>query len=177
MITLDEAKDQVNIPDTDPSHDVELQAYIDAVTAVVERQTGDVVTPQAVAERHSVCRVSSLVLNRRPVISLTTVARVDGSQTWTVGDLDVDTPISLVRVVNGPPLDGLLTVTYQAGYTSIPPNWTLAARFIVQHLWKSQRGSSGPRMGGVDMDAIEIGMSTVPRDVWMLLGSQPPVVA
>lgn len=187
MITLDAAKEQVNIPASDATHDTELQAYVDAVTAVVERQTGEVVTPQSFTERHDVAyrRADrydvyrphvSLVLQRHPVISLTSVARVDGTQTWNVADLDVD-PSGLVRVQAGAQLYGLILVTYQAGYSSVPPAWALAARFIVQHLWKTQRGSSGPRMGGADADTIEAGMATVPRDVWMLLGDQPPVVA
>lgn len=177
MIELDEAKAQVNIAVSDPRHDVELQAYVDAVTEVVERQTGEVVTPRSFTERHDVCRRHSLALARHPVLSLTSLARVDGTLAWAVADLDVDGPTGLVRVRAGTLLDGLLTVTYQAGHTSVPPNWTLAARFIVQHLWKTQRGESGPRMGGSEADTIDVGMATVPRDVWMLLGDQPPVVA
>lgn len=177
MITVDEAKLQVNIRAEDPTYDEEIQSYIDATTAVVERQVGEVVTPRSITERHDVSLRGSLALQHRPVLSLTTVARADGTQTWNVADLDVDASTGLVRVESGALLDGLLVITYQAGYNTIPPNWSLAARFIVQHLWKSQRGSSGVRMGGMTADATATALTTVPRDVWMLLGSQPPVVA
>lgn len=180
MLTLADAKLQLNI--TVPDYDAELQAFVDAAILAVERYTGLAGDVRTVTdERHQV-NSSKLWLHNKPVQSVTSVARVDGSLTWDVTDLDVDTPSGLVRVVDGPRFSGLIQVTYSAGFTAVPENLNLAARIVVQHLWTTQRGA----MGGGPREALETSMNNlvgagrgyaIPNAALELLGEPIPVVA
>lgn len=184
MITLSEAKLQLNFPaDDDGSQDEEVQAYVDAAGGVVERHTGEVGAVRTITgERRAVGDSWRLWLHNKPVQSLTSIARVDGSQTWNVADLDVETDAGLIRVVDGPLLSGLLEITYEAGHVNVPPNFNLAARIIVQHLWQTQRGTMG--LGDVrsTMEAsfndttVRRGYA-IPNAALELLGESTPVVA
>jgi len=183
MLTLDEAKLQLNIPLSNTTHDVELQAYVDAAIRAVELHTGEFGDLREVAgERHSTPPTARLRLHHKPVQSVTTLERVDGSLAWDPADLDVDVAAGVLRVVRGPLFSGLLTVTYQAGYVNVPPNYNLAARIIVQHLWQTQRGAMGMR----DIRALEDSMTNlvnfgrgyaIPNAALELLGEPIPVVA
>lgn len=183
MITLTEAKVQLNIPESDTTRDVELQAYVDAASDAVERYTGQVGTVRTIsAERHATRRTHRLWLHQSPVQSLMSVARVDESQTWNVADLDVDVDSGLIRVLTGPLLSGLLEVTYEAGHETVPANYSLAARIILQHLWRTQRGVGVATFTGTGetttMESGEGGMGfAVPRRAIELLGFPTPVVA
>lgn len=183
MITLAEAKEQLNIDASDNSHDAEIQRLINAAVRVVEHHTGEVTDQRTITERHSACVQYRLGLFRRPVISLTSVARVDGTQTWIAADLDPDPETGVLRVLRGPSLDGLLTITYEAGYspTDMPANYKEAAEVIVQHQWGNQRGTAGPRIGGQD-DSMNVRVGAgvgyaIPNYALELLGDPPPVVA
>lgn len=184
MLTLAEAKLQLNIPAGDTSHDVELQAYVAAAIRAVERHTGTVGDVRAiVGERHEVCHASKLWLYQKPVQSLTTLARVDGTQTWAAADVDVDVDSGLLRVKSGPLFDGLLTATYQAGHVPVPANYNLAARIIVQHLWQTQRGAMGSRRPTTVLNdsmenLVNFGRGyAIPNAALELLGEPIPVVA
>lgn len=179
MISLEEVKQQLNIDLANTEHDDELQDYIDAVTSVVERQTGEVVELRTIEEHHDVSAARTLLLRSVPVSSLTSVERVDGSQTWSVGDLYVNEQLGEVTVLSGSLFDGLLKVTFEAGYDVAPANYNLAARIIVQHLWKTQRGVAGaPFAGGMATSLGEGGTGfAVPRRAAELLGSPMPGVA
>jgi hypothetical protein len=136
-------------------------------------------------ERHRVRFRSSLWLNHRPVESVASVGRVDGSLTWDVADLDVDAETGVVRVVSGPLFSGLLTVTYDAGYPEgeLPERLNLAARIIVQHLWQTQRGamvSAGVRAALEDSFQNLVGGGrgyAIPNAALELLGEPTPVVS
>lgn len=185
MLTLAEAKLQLNIPVSNTSHDVELQAFVDAAILAVEKYTGltgDVRT--VTGERRQTCPTSKLWLYRKPVQSVTSVERVDGSVTWDVADIDVDSDNGLIRVVSGPLFSGLLQITYEAGFVDVPHNLNLAGRIIVQHLWSTQRGAMG--RGIRDREALDTSMSNligagrgyaIPNAALELLGEPIPVVA
>ncbi|MGH3440001.1 MAG: phage head-tail connector protein, partial [Sciscionella sp.] len=85
MITLQDAKDQLNITDT--THDNEIQVYVDATTGAVERLRGEVIDPRQVTDEFDLGYVSSFMLNNVPVLSLTSVTRIDGSITWDLASL------------------------------------------------------------------------------------------
>lgn len=185
MITLAEAKLQLNIDASNTAHDVELQAFVGAAIRAVELHTGKVGDVRTITgERHHVCGTAKLWLHQKPVQSVTSVARVDATLTWDVDDLDVDVDSGLLRVLRGPLLSGLLSVTYQAGHAEVPANWNLAGRIIVQHLWQTQRGTMGARrptavMNDTTQNMVNLGGRgyAIPNAALELLGEPAPVVA
>lgn len=185
MITLADAKLQLNIDASNTTHDAELTAYVGAAIRAVEKHTGQVGTLRAVAgERHQVCRTARLRLHQYPVASVITVARVDTTLTWDVADLDVDVDSGLLRVLSGPLFHGLLAVAYQAGSADVPENHSLAARIIVQHLWQTQRGAMAsrgvrPALNDSMDNLVNLGGRgyAIPNAALELLGEPVPVVA
>ena len=180
IVTLAAAKAQLNINSTDTSEDIELQGYVDAATAAVETQLGQVVDPRTVVDQLDFPGgVTSFLLRSAPVISLTSLVALDGATTWTVGSsvMHVDALSGCVTVLSGPPVIGSVLATYQAGYTVVPANIRLAALIIVQHLWETQRGAMGVQLGG-DSDNWMAGRGfAIPRRAVELLGPQLPGVA
>jgi len=180
IVTLAQAKAQLNIDASDTAEDVELQGYIDAATAAVETQLGQVVDQRTVIDQLDFASsVTSFMLRSTPVISLTSIATLDGSQTWSVSrpTMYVDSGSGLVTVLSGPPVMGSVLATYQAGYTAVPANIRLAALIIVQHLWETQRGTMGVQLGG-DSDNYVAGRGfAIPRRAIELLGPPLPGVA
>lgn len=183
MITLEEAKLQLNIPSSNTTHDVELQAFVDAAIETVGRFTGRAGLVRTVTgERHHVGHAWKLWLFQRPVQSVTSVARVDGTRTWNVADLDVDIDSGLLRVVDGPAFSGLLQIDYEAGYVNVPDRFNLAARIIVQHLWQTQRGAVAggdvrPIMEGSFDNRLNLGRGyAIPNAALELLGEPEPVL-
>lgn len=182
VLTLEEAKLQLNIADGDESLDVELGAFVTSVDEVIERHTRKTVAAREYTDR--IARGgAALVLRHRPVTDVTSVTTLDGSRSWDPSTLDVD-PAGVVRTLNGTQFPGLLKVTYTAGHADeqIPDNFKLAARIILQHLWQTQRGSFGPRPGGMDDSYDAPGRSSgsgyaIPNAALELLGPQPPVIA
>nr|WP_237533073.1 head-tail connector protein [Streptomyces sp. SID685] len=176
-----DAKAQLNIADGDTSNDAELQGYIDAATAAVETQLGQVVDPRTVIDQLDFPQsVTSFLLRSVPVLSLTSLVSLDGSQSWTTTApaMYVDGAAGCVTVLSGPPVKGSVLATYQAGLTSVPPNYRLAALIIVQHLWETQRGTLGTVMGGGDDSGYTAGRGfAIPRRAIELLGPQLPGVA
>lgn len=181
MITLADAKLQLNIPMSDTTYDAEIQGYVDGVTAIIERHTGLVMDVTSIAERHRLRLARSFMLNKTPVVELTSVERVDGSATWNVDDLDVDPVTGVVDVMSGPCITGRVEVTYDAGFDVIPSDYKLAAKIIVQSLYGTQRGTAGVPTGGMGdtLDAPgEAGRAryAIPDAALALLGASPPVV-
>lgn len=183
MLTLTEAKLQLNIDEADTSHDVELQVYVDAAVKVVERHTGLVGDLRTIAnERHDEPPTARLWLHHRPVRSVASVQRVDGSMSWDPANLDVDEDEGALLVVSGPLFSGLLEVTYEAGHVEVPKEFNLAARIIVQHLWQTQRGAwAGRGVRTVLEDSFEnlVGGGrgyAIPNAALELLGEPAPVV-
>ncbi|MEW2570496.1 head-tail connector protein [Streptomyces sp. NPDC047070] len=148
LLTLEEAKLQLNL--TTDTDDEELQTYVDAVTAPIEEYIGPV-EPREVTERQDAeggRRI--LVLRTTPVLSLTSVEPLlAGGVSHPVGGLVLDPDTGEVRRYDGGWFRGLLLFTLQAGRTTTPPTVNLAARMLVQHLWRTQRpGRSGGLPGG-----------------------------
>lgn len=150
LLTLAEAKAQLDITTT--THDEELQGYIDGLTDPIEAIVGPVVE-QTITETHETpsCGVSVLVLMQAPVISLTSVTSVLSAGTsYTVGSLDVDSMTGIVRRLDGGRLYGPVRVTYTAGRQQIPETIKLAAKILLQHLWRTQYGAARGNVGGGD---------------------------
>ncbi|MBE4790678.1 phage gp6-like head-tail connector protein [Streptomyces sp. NE06-02F] len=150
LLTLAEAKAQLDIDGS--SHDTELQAYVDGVTAAIEAHVGPVEN-RTVTEVHEIgsCGARMLVLRQTPAVSLTSVTAVltHGSG-YAVDGLDLDGPTGTVRRLDGGRFYGPLRWVYVAGRGTVPATINLAARIMVQHLWRTQYGSSraGAGIGG-----------------------------
>ena len=180
IVTLADAKAQLNIPASDTSGDIELQGYVDAAIAAVETQLGQVVDRRTVVDQLDFAsNMTAFLLRSAPVISLTSIVSLDGTQTWTVTPptMHVDGASGCVTVLSGPPVKGSVLATYEAGYTTVPAHFRLAALIIVQHLWETQRGTMGVQLGG-DADNYVAGRGfAIPRRAIELLGPPLPGVA
>lgn len=184
LLTLADAKAQLNL--TSNTDDDELQVYVDAVTPVIEEYIGPV-EPREVTERLDAeggRRV--LVLRTTPVLSLTSVEPLlTGGVSYPVDGLDLNPDTGEVRRKDGGVFRGLLLFTVQAGREGdVPTTVNLAARMLVQHLWRTQRPSrSGGLPGGgedysVTQPVVGFGYA-VPNRVLELLAPYrlPPGVA
>ncbi|MGW0599958.1 head-tail connector protein [Streptomyces sp. NPDC002776] len=147
LLTLAEAKKQLNL--TSNTDDDELQAYVDAVTEPIEEYIGPV-EPRAVLERHDAeAGRRLLVLRTMPVLSLTSVTPVlAGGASYPVDGLTLDPDTGELRRLDGGVFRGLLDVALQAGRPAVTPTINLAARMLVQHLWRTQRPSRGGGLAG-----------------------------
>lgn len=154
LCTLAEIKAQLN--KTSTADDVELQSYIDAVTAAVEDYCGAVL-PTTTTEWHDPLECT-LTLRER-CASVTTVAEYRGTVAYplTVAAdpssattysfmVDPSLPDVLIRLsASGYPQEwfGRVKVVYTAGFAVIPTSLNLAARLIVQTMWRTQNGGAG----------------------------------
>ncbi len=142
LLTLAEAKAQLDIETS--TSDTELQAYVDGVTMAIEAHVGPVEN-RSVTETHDIpaCGAGVLVLRQTPAVSLTSVAPILTNGTgYDVTGLDLDGATGLVRRLDGGRLYGPLRFTYTAGRGSVPATINLAARIMIQHLWRTQYGAS-----------------------------------
>lgn len=179
IVTLADAKAQLNIQPSDTSADVELQGFVDAATAAVEQQLGRVVEQRTVIDQFDFAGgVTAFMLRSVPVISLTSLVSLDGTQTWDVGPsvMHVDPASGLVTVLSGPAVTGPVLATYQAGSATVTANVRLAGLIIIQHLWETQRGAMGIQLGDSETYVAGRGFA-IPRRAIELLGPQLPGVA
>lgn len=181
LLTLDEAKAQLNVSST--ADDVELQAYVDSVTAVIEGIVGPV--EQRTVTETANARGTLLCLQQIPAVSITSLTPVlSGGTAVAAADVVLDGASGVVRKLDGGTFSGgPWTVTYTAGRASTPPTINLAARIMLQHLWRTQYGSSRVLGGGSDDYSVSepapgFGFA-VPNRVLQLLQpyKTPPAVA
>jgi hypothetical protein len=189
IVTLAEARKQLNYADDDISDDDEIQAYVDSITAVVEDYKGETIEPATVVDELEIWPAYWWQFNKfrlwsPPVISLTSIVSWDGATTWNVADMRVANSTSgLVRIMRGQPVSGLVVVTYQAGYSVIPARYKRGALVILQHIWDTQRGvglGAGGVIGPEELHERGLGgagASFYPRKAVEILGPGRPVVA
>jgi hypothetical protein len=149
LATLAQIKDQLD--KTSTADDVELQAYLDAVTSVIEGYCGPVVQRTRTAWVNTTG--SLLILPDAPVVSVTAVTGYSGS-TGTVYDLAADPTLATSSTYYLDKATGILDlpfgswpgrvrVDYVAGLPAVPAEINLAARLMVQSLWRTQNGGAG----------------------------------
>lgn len=179
IVSLADARAQLNMGPTETGDDDELRGFIGAATRAVERALGKVVVRRSVTDRFTVSGSATAVLLRNvPVLSLTSAVSADGATSWDTNSLQVDGETGLVTVTSGPAFTGTLDFMYQAGETVIPENYQLAGKIILQHLWETQRGAMGVQLGGGDVDmALASRGFAIPRRALELLDTQLPGVA
>jgi hypothetical protein len=183
LLTLDDAKAQLNI--TGDSSDAELTAYIDAVTPVIEEYVGPVEARKVVEQHDAGSGRRVLVMRSTPVLSLTSVEPLlTGGISYPVAGLVLDPDSGEIRPRDHRRFCGLLEVTAQTGRSEVPATINLAARILVQHLWRTQRPArSGALPGGGDDYSVSEPIAgfgyAVPNRVLELLAPYrlPPGVA
>jgi hypothetical protein len=84
IVTLADAKTELRIPSGDTSNDVSLQLFVDAVCQVVQGIVGPV-DPTSYTEWYDGGR-DTIVLEHRPVISITSVTEWQGSVSYPLND-------------------------------------------------------------------------------------------
>lgn len=178
IITLDDAKAQLGIAASNTGDDAELQGYVDAITGVVEQHLHEVVERRTVTDELELCGRRSFRLWSAPVISLTSLASLDGATAWDVDDLHVS-PSGLVRVMSGSAPYGWVRATYEAGYEVVPDRYVRGALVILQHVWETQRGTMGPPVGVIGHEeAYDPRYSfSIPRKALEWLGCGRPLIA
>jgi hypothetical protein len=156
FISLAEAKQFLNVQDT--ADDDELLVYLetacDLAELVADRTFSRTTYVDTIGANG---RESTLHLNHRPVISVTTVTERGVTLTAGTG-YTCDLEYGMLHRMSGTYDRSVWAagtrsnvVTYVAGYVIIPPAVRMATLSILEHLWSTQRGSSpmssGP-MGG-----------------------------
>jgi len=149
IVSLADTKAHLNIPIADTTNDEQLRAFIEAATVTVEKYRNEIVVKRTITEYQTPKWSYQLILRSSPVLSLTSIARVDGSLSWDVTKLILAKETGVVSIPGadsflGMPAGiggfwGYLKVMYLAGYPVVPPNFTLAAKYIVENLWASQQ--------------------------------------
>jgi hypothetical protein len=198
IVSLTDTKRYLNIPATNTTDDDELREYIEASTNVIEFWRNETVVRRTIVDQADTVgftdpvynsgynygydaggAVRNISLTHNPVISLTEVKRVDNTYTWNLASLDLDPDRGVVTVLNGPLFSGLISLTYVAGYSLVPANYTLAAKIIIGHLWSTQRQPSvGGGVFSNQTDSTPSGFGfAIPNRAAELLGGQPPVLA
>lgn len=182
MMSLKDAKDHLNVTST--TDDEEIRGHVEAVTRVVEWRIGavpirnvtDVLDAGPTTTMITPARIGlrELVLNRRPVTALVSVAPVfTGGPSYAVADLDLDGDAGIVRRKDGGLIQGLLRVTYTIGRRSVPANAVLAGKIILQHLWATQRGALSTNVDQEETVYLSQFGFAVPRRALELLEPDP----
>lgn len=155
LLTLAEAKTQLQLGAT-TAYDTELTAYINALTPVIERHTGPV-------ENRTVTETVNaygplLALTQVPAVSLTSLTPVHtGGRAIAVGEVALDGDAGVLRRLDGCTFaGGPWVAVYVAGRGSVPATINLAAKFLLQHWWRTRYGAArGNPGGGEDFDVNE----------------------
>jgi hypothetical protein len=160
--TLVDLKTYLNITET--ADDGELTDMLDAAVNVVENIVGPL-SGTPVTETHYGVAGPFLVLRRVPAASLTAVSvRLYTGMDPVAQDVtaySVDTDTGVVRLVNGYPLRGDVTVTYSAGYDTVPAAVSLATLIVAAQLWETQRGAM-PLPANATDDQTSFGVGFAP---------------
>ncbi|MEU6490389.1 hypothetical protein ABZ890_08345 [Streptomyces sp. NPDC046984] len=150
LFSLASAKSKLRIPLTSTGDDEDLRECIEATTACVEFFVGPIV-------RRTVTQVvrgarESWVLHTTPVLEVTAITPMTPwYQPIDVGVLDVDGSTGILRRSDGLWFfEGEYRITFTAGRTAVKPNWSMAARLILQHLWRTNYGATRATSGGGD---------------------------
>jgi hypothetical protein len=147
LLTLAEAKAQLDIDGT--AEDTELEAYIEALTAPIERLIGPVEVREFTETVEG--RSASVCLSRVPAVALVSVEpAVDEGDALDLSRLVLDGATGIVRYRGGSFAGTLWRFVYTAGRTEDMPTVNLAARILLQHLWRTQYGASRAPVAGAD---------------------------
>ena len=178
LFSLASAKAQLDLTTT--TDDDELREYIAATTKAVEFFVG------AVARR-TVTQVvrggtDRVVLDTTPVLAVTSMTALGvWQEVVPLGALNVaDAESGVLRRTDGWWFaQHEYHVEYTVGRTAVPPNVSLAAKMILQHLWRTQYGAARGMVGGGDDFSVTepipgLGYSIPNRALQLLQGDRLP---
>jgi hypothetical protein len=176
VLSLQDGKDMLNIPQVTTTYDSELLAWIASIQSSLERYTGGPIVNRQVTERAEVtASYTAICLRQRPVVSVASITP-DSGAALSITDLKVDTNAGVVRralnlpfymVTGGPPY---VTVAYTAGWgTAVPPAFNSFARIVLDNLWQTQRGPASMPMGGEEAVSVPGFAFLIPRRAAELL--------
>jgi hypothetical protein len=165
VLPLQDAKDELNIPQSTTTSDNELLSYIATIESSLHGMTGGPIVNRTItAERSEMMTAQTVIpVRQRPLVSVTQILSANGTAIDISGGLDLDANAGLIRRKLGLPFYGpfftwlpQVNVTYVAGWgTSVPAAFNSAARIIIQHMWDTQHGPSvRPSMGGMDLTTV-----------------------
>lgn len=162
LVTLDEMSEELNLGD-DTSHDAELEQYIAAVTAHVEREWG-VLPSSEVTEIALVVDLGDgtpRLSTAKPVLDVASIS--DGTNTYTT-DITV-TPDGYVEH-DELTSRGRWTIVYTGGYAEIPPDLKLAVLEDIRGIY--QPGQIGPpaAFGAFGIENTDVGPTYRPVRMW-----------
>jgi hypothetical protein len=181
LFSLADAKAKLRIGAAVIVDDDDLRAAAEATTRAVEYFTGPIVRTSytdVVSGGHE-----SVLLTRAPVLSLTSITAVTSYQVAVpFAVLDVDGTSGVVRRTDGLTFpSGSYRLAYIAGRTILSANISLAARIILQHLWRTMYGGSRARSslgGGDDYSVSEpipgLGFAVPNRALQLLQSDRQP---
>lgn len=178
FITVQDAKDSLNIPASDTSNDAELPAFINAATPVIEDIVGPVAKRQIVGELHD-GNSPTIRLNWLPVFSVDQVTESYGGTLYTLTQASrpylstaysYTVNLTLGRLTRRVAAGGItpfrggndsISVDYTVGYatliTDVAPNVVLATKELVRHQWQASQQGGRPGFG------TDVPMTTTPR--------------
>lgn len=182
VLSLEEAKDVLRIPLTETRHDGRVMNAVRAATRLAQRERHEVFMRTPVSETRDLGRsaVRGVSLSYRPVMSLTSVTRLDAAglpvETSAPPEVAVDEHgiVTSARLL----LWGRVRFDYVAGYRVLPEDYREAVGYILQAVWSNRGGSTGrPRVGGQQAGEDQAGEPTsVPQMALDLLGNRGPLV-
>jgi hypothetical protein len=185
VLSLVQAKRQLEIDPLDTNDDAELREVLLAVTLAVEDYKGEIIARRSFTQRYQFqpyywnWAQPRLRLDMTPVISLTSLISDDNGFAWDVVNNLITTPDGLVTVKAGPAISGNVTAVHVSGYTIIPYNYQMASLVVLQHVWETRRGVGG--LGGsVGPEELHVAAGkayALPKKAIELLGPPQPAVA
>lgn len=179
IVSLDAVLEHLNLQD-DGSHDDELQTFIDAVTAHVEKAWGATLPSATITEIGLVVNLDGtlrLMPSKTPVLAVASIS--DGVTTHTTGfTVTADGYVEHDNLYG----DRRWTIIYTAGFDEIPADLKLAALEDIRGLY--QPGQIGPpaAFGAFGIESTDTGVTYRPVRMWprvdaWLENDVPPGVA
>lgn len=188
VLTTDETLQFLNMQTGD--YVGELQSYMDAAEAMWVSRGGPIAStsytethdgggPQIVLRNRPVLAVSSLIESFGPKAYTLTAQSIDGTGTLTSWGYTLDTSTgTITRRAMGSAINfvsGLrnISVTYTAGYGTVPADIRHALLLLVKHMWETQRGSNRRQNGGLG-DSVPTGFMWPNRVTEILIAHTLP---
>lgn len=177
FISLSDAKNHMKITKSDD--DDKLKGFVSAACQMISDRMGQVAPITIVDDVDP--GFDTILLDTRPVISVTSLEYLPGLETITPADEAadvrgwvVDSPNQgIIKFIRGHFSHHMrVRVTYRAGRSPIPPNYRMAALELTAHLWRmSQLNPGGGRPPVANDDSVIPGSSyALPYTVRQLLG-------
>jgi hypothetical protein len=156
VLSLEDAKDALNVAQSTTTYDSEIQAYLDTIVADLESLVGGPLITRTISNEQVRQSYTNPRLALRYRVAQSIISIVDE---WSLAEMDV-TLVDINQINNFAYRRGelpflfrgpwcLVTYTACAGFRAglddptaivIPAAFNVAARFIIQHLWQTQRG-------------------------------------